>query len=901
MCFFILDVLMTINEWQTRKNRIDKRLTALNPKWEIIKYTPHLRSDELTNHAVEEYPTKNGFADYALFVDGKLLGIIEAKKASVSPQNVLEQAKRYSKDIKTDIGTWGEYGVPFLFATNGEIIWFVDVRNPSNLARQIENFHTPTSLDELIHKTQIDENFFNNISIKNDKLRPYQTEAIKSIETAIAKNQRRIMIAMATGTGKTYTLVSLIYRLLESKQFKRILFLVDRRALAAQAVREFTAFETPQGNKLNQEYEVYSQKFQKEDFDEKEKFDPKMLPNDYLINPDSSKTFVYVSTIQRMTINLFGWENTFEQNPSDPDYETEVETFDTPIPIHAFDLIIADECHRGYTAKDTAIWRRTLDYFDCIKIGLTATPAVHTTAYFGNPAYRYTTEQAILEGYLVDYEPYSIKSNILMNGAFLKEGEQVGIVNVKTGHETLDNLEDERNFESTQIERDITSPVTNKKIIEELAKHVYEHETEYGRFPKILIFAVNDIQFTSHADQIVRICKEVFNQGDDFVTKITGNANVDRPLQKIREFRNRPNPKIVVTVDMLSTGVDIPALEFVVFMRPVKSRILWVQMLGRGTRLCPEIGKTHFKIFDCFDGTLIKYFSNSTDFEIEPPRKDAISLKQVIENIYQNVSRVYYINVLVKRLRRIEKNMSGEAYNYFAPFIENGDISKFANEIPSRITKDFVGTMKLLRDEEFQKRLLDYPRKGKEFIVGYEIEDEVTSDILILGEKPSDYLDNFSKFVKENPDQILAIKILLERPKEWKPDTLNELRNKLSQHKFTEKDLQKAHKIIYNKSLADIISMVKHAAVTESPILSAEERVKNAVAKVIEGKQFSYEQLNWISLIEQHLIQNLSIDETDIENAPAFTNIGGIGKAKKVFGKDELKQLIDELNYNVAA
>lgn len=888
-------------EWQTRKERIDTKLNSLNPKWEIIKHTPYLRTDQLTNHAVEEYPTKNGFADYALFVDGKLIGIIEAKKVSVDPQNVLEQAKRYSKEIRTDIGSWGEYGVPFLCSTNGEIIWFLDVRNPNNLSRQIANFHTSTSLNELMEKEPIDADFFSKLNIKNDKLRDYQFDAINSIEAAIVKNQRRIMIAMATGTGKTYTLVSLIYRLLESKQFKRILFLVDRRALAAQAVREFTAFETPQGNKLNQEYEVYSQRFQKEDFDEREKFDPKMLPNRYLTSPDSSKTFVYVSTIQRMTINLFGWEHAFEQNPSDPDYEAEVETFDTPIPIHAFDLIIADECHRGYTAKDTAIWRRTLDHFDAIKIGLTATPAVHTTAYFGNPAYRYTTEQAILNGYLVDYEPYSIKSDVLMKGAFLKEGEQVGVVDVKTGHETLDNLEDERNFESTQIERDITSPDTNKKIIAELAKHAYEHEKEHGRFPKILIFAVNDIQFTSHADQIVKICKEVFNQGDDFVTKITGNANVDRPLQKIREFRNRPNPKIVVTVDMLSTGVDIPALEFVVFMRPVKSRILWVQMLGRGTRLCPDIGKTHFKIFDCFDGTLIKYFSNSTDFEVEPPQKDVLSLKQVIENIYQNVSRVYYVNVLVRRLRRIEKNMSGEAYDYFAPFIENGDITKFANEIPSRITKVFVETMNILRDEEFQKRLLDYPRKGKEFIVGYDIEDEVTSDILILGEKPSDYLDNFSAFVKENPNQILAIKILLERPKEWKPEALNELRNKLSKHKYTEKDLQRAHKIIYNKSLADIISMVKHAVIIEAPILSAEERVKNAVAKVILGKNFSYEQLKWITLIEQHLIQNLSIDETDIENAPAFTNIGGIGKAKKVFGKDELKKLIDELNYNVAA
>ena len=191
-----------------------------------------------------------------------------------------------------------------------------------------------------------------------------------------------MLLAMATGTGKTFLTVSLFYRLLESKRFKRILFLVDRRALAAQAVREFASFTTPQGNKFDQEYEVYSQRFQKEDFEDDDAFDPKVLSNSYLTSPDETKTFVYVSTIQRMTINLFGWENAFHQDSSDPDYEQDAEKLKTPIPIHAFDLIIADECHRGYTAKETAIWRQVMDYFDAIKIGLTATPAPHSLSLF---------------------------------------------------------------------------------------------------------------------------------------------------------------------------------------------------------------------------------------------------------------------------------------------------------------------------------------------------------------------------------------------------------------------------------------------------------------------------------------------------------------------------------------
>ncbi len=557
--------------------------------------------------------------------------------------------------------------------------------------------------------------------------------------------------------------------------------------------------------------------------------------------------------------------------------------------------------NRGYTGKETAIWRNTLDYFDAIKIGLTATPAAHTTAYFGKPVYRYATDEAIEDGFLVDYEPIVITSNVLMKGAFLKEGEHVGIIDTETGEEVYDELEDEREFQSEEIERKITSPETNRKIIEELAKYAYEHEQETGRFPKILIFAVNDIQFTSHADQIVQICKDVFNQGDDFVKKITGNPNVDRPLQKIREFRNRPNPKIVVTVDMLSTGVDIPALEFVVFMRPVKSRILWVQMLGRGTRLCPEINKEKFLLFDCFGGTLIKYFKDTTDFKIEAPLKEPLTISQIIENIYQNINREYYVKVLVKRLRRIEHNMSGEAREKFSVFIKDGDIGKFASELHMQIKKNFSETMKLLRDKDFQDLLVNYPRAKKEFLKGYEIQDEVTSEKLIMGEKPQDYLDSFMKFVNENPEHIMAIKILLERPKEWSTTALNELREKLKINKFPEKYLQEAHKLVYNKALADIISMVKHAAKEEEPILTSEERVKLALDKVTKGKSFNYNQLQWLNYIKEHLIQNLTIDEEDLRSAPVFESKGGLKKAEKVFGKKELKKLIEEINYNIAA
>jgi type I restriction enzyme R subunit len=266
-----------------------------------------------------------------------------------------------------------------------------------------------------------------------ERLRPYQEKAIAATESAIIKGKRAMLVAMATGTGKTFLTVAQIYRLLECKVAKRILFLVDRRALAAQAVRTFASFNTPRGNKFNQEYEIYSQRFQREDFGEEEAFDPQVLPSSYLTAPQATHTFVYVSTIQRMTINLFGKASVDVSEDGDIDDESDAE--ELSIPIHAFDLIIADECHRGYTAKETSAWRNTLDYFDAIKIGLTATPAVNTLSLFKEVVYRYTTEEAIADGYLVDYESVYIYSNVRMNGAFLREGEQVGVVDTETGEE----------------------------------------------------------------------------------------------------------------------------------------------------------------------------------------------------------------------------------------------------------------------------------------------------------------------------------------------------------------------------------------------------------------------------------------------------------------------------------
>lgn len=896
------------SEWLTRKSRIDPKLEAAG--WKV---TPYNAAKNLTDYnycAIEEYPTQNGPADYAFCVDGKIIGVLEAKKVGLGPYSVLSQAERYAKGLADNPFNFDGFHAPFLYSTNGEQIWYHDIRHHLNRSRQISQFHTPKALIEKSRENfDISCNELINLPNNHSKLRPYQAEANSAIEQAIADRKRQMLVAMATGTGKTFTMVNQVYRLMKSGVAKRVLFMVDRRALAAQAVRAFCSHDPEPNMKFNKIYELYNQRFQREDFDAEEKFDNKVLPSSYLLDPKPAHAFVYVCTIQRMTINLFGRNAIF--GLGDEEIDEDAEQLD--IPIHAFDLVIADECHRGYTTAELSTWRKTLDHFDAIKIGLTATPAAHTKAYFKDVVYRYEYDRAVREGYLVDYDVVKIKSDVRMNGIFLKEGEQVGIIDPDTGNETLDELEDERQFEKEEIEHRVTSPDSNRKILEEIKKYALEHEIEFGRFPKTLIFAANDLPHTSHADQLVQIARDVFGQGDAFAQKITGR--VDRPLQAIREFRNRKLPAIVVTVDLLSTGVDIPDLEFIVFLRAVKSRILFEQMLGRGTRKGEQFikdsgfpPKSHFVVFDCFDGTLMEYFRQATAITAEPPETEIKTIVEIIEDIWNNRDRDYNIRRLVKRLQRIDKQMSANAREQFAAYIPNGDMAKYARELPANLRKDFVNTMALLRDEKFQYLLMHYERPKNTFIKSYETEDNVTSSWLIKGAngieyKPEDYLAAFMRFVRDNPAHIEAIEILLDKPRNWQPQALSELREKLktAPQNFTEEKLQKAHQPLRrDKALADIISMVKHAAHEEEALLTAAERVDRAFAKIVSGLQLTEEQQQWFDRIKNHLISNLSIDQSDFDTQFVFTRAGGWTRANKVFD-GKLSEWIQKINEAIAA
>lgn len=843
--------------------------------------------------AVREYETDNGPADYVLFHNGRALAAVEAKKISLGPQNVLVQAERYSKGFNGGDFDFNGHHIPFVYSTNGEVIWFRDLRRKNSRSYKIAKFHTPQALEEMMKKNMDEyDTWLDKNPVNIEYLRDYQKEAVESIEDSLVTGKRRMLLAMATGTGKTFVASALIYRLLKSKFAKRILFLVDRRALAAQAVGALAQFTPEPGLKFDKIYEVYSQRFRKEDLSEDVKYDPKVLPRDYLEDPREKHTFVYVCTIQRMRINLFGKEGMFEWEKGDEDAEDDAEKID--IPINAFDCIIADECHRGYTSTEEGKWRQVLDHFDAVKIGLTATPAAHTKAYFDDIVYRYTIDRAVREGFLVDYDPVRIKSDITMNGFFLKPGEEVKLIDPTTGKESLDVLEDEREYDASSLERKATAPDRNKKIVKEFAKYALDFEKENGHFPKTLFFAINDIPHVSHADTLVNALRDEFNRGDDFVQKITGSPTVDRPLQRIREFRNRPEPAIVVTVDMLTTGVDVPKIENIVFVRPVKSRILFEQMMGRGTRLAPEINKTHFTVFDAVG--VLDYFKKATDFTADPPEKPSRTIREVVNGIYGNKDREYNTKSLIRRLQRVAKNVSAEGREEFANYIPDGDIGAFANDLPDNLNKKWAQTMKVLKDDGFLDLMENYPRAKQSFLVADTKEDVVESEIIFKTTdgkelKPDDYILAFERFVKKNPDHIEAIKILLEKPSSFTTTELTELRQKLSKRpeKFTEKNLRKA----YHNELADIISIIKHAS-DGIPLMSAEEHVDRAMKIITKNKKFNDRQQEWLKLIRDHLVENLVIEKPDF-NYPPFSRHGSWKKADEIFD-GKLPELLKKIN-----
>lgn len=836
---------------QETREKIDRMLDKSG--WEVIKFGNTIPKKGA--FAVKEYPTRSGPVDYALIADSNIVGLVEAKKEIEAVYSVLTQAQRYARDIENTDFDFNEFKVPFIYSTNSKDTYFQDLRDENSRSRKILTFHTPYTLLEFLNTDWTKPKlWFADNPLKNDYLRYYQKEAIKATETNILKNKRKMLLAMATGTGKTVTTIAMLYRMLISNQFKRILFLVDRIELANQALGALASFEAEPGQKFDRIYEVFCRRIPEGREWKSLNINTRLMPESKLSNPQSNDAHIFVATIQSMYRLLTGQKEPDKEIKADEGYDVDVNKigYNPKIPIHAFDLIISDECHRSIYNK----WKMVLDYFDAVQVGLTATPALHTYAYFdSNLAYTYSLEKAVRDGYLVDYDVVHIDTQITMEGIKLKKGRQIKIEDVQTGevHNTL--TDDEIKFEPEKIERKITAVDRNRKIVDEFAKYFKDGQ-------KTVFFAVDD----KHADQLVKLLREKFSdKGDKFAQKIT--YKVDKAPDMIKQFRNRDYPVIVVTVDMLTTGVDVPKIENLVFVRPVNSRILFEQMMGRGTRKCDEINKTHFTVFDTL--RLLEFMKKHklSDF-VEPPRSQSLRIKEVINLIKKGYRRDENIDILVKKLQRIAKNVSEEGVEQFVQFIPNGDISRFASTLYNNLKKNFTKTFEIFENPSFLDLLENYPRKNRFFLI-----DELTQDKVLRAEeslstaegetvKPQDYLKAFEDFVTQNGKHIEALKILMEKPYDFDIKDLQELRQKLAKHPmmFTEARLRRAA----HNNLADIISFINSAA-RHVPLLNPEERVEIAFRRIKTYWKFTEKQEKWLDLIKKHVIKNLIIKKQDFE------------------------------------
>jgi type I restriction enzyme R subunit len=518
-----------------------------------LRYSKGTRPEKGKNMAIAEWPTESGPADYVLFVGLTPMAPVEAKRKNVNVSASLVQAKRYSRGFKPSEETqihhqnWGakeEFRLPFVFSTNGRPylrqlethsgIWFCDLRRPDNLSNALQGWYTPEGLTALLkrdedaaHLALATETFDYGFLV-----RFYQRLAILETEGAISQGTREILIAMATGTGKTKTCIALIYRLLKTKRFRRILFLVDRSALGEQAANSFK--DTRMEN-LNTFADVFGIK----EIDEQK--------------PDS-ETAVHIATIQGMVQRVL---YPSEGNP--------------PPAVDQYDCIIVDECHRGYLLdrelSETELtfrsfedyvskYRRVLDYFDAVKIGLTATPALHTTEIFGAPVYTYSYREAVIDGFLVDHEPpFKIKTELSEQGIVWDAGDQVEIFKGDTSEIELHTTPDQITIEIENFNRKVITEPFNRVVCEYLAQ-----EIDPAASGKTLIFCATDV----HADLVVKLLKEAFQEqygtvDDEAVIKITGTA--DKPLKLIRKYKNEIYPNVAVTVDLLTTGIDVPKIR----------------------------------------------------------------------------------------------------------------------------------------------------------------------------------------------------------------------------------------------------------------------------------------------------------------------------------------------------
>lgn len=746
----------------------------------------------------------------------------------------------------------------------------MDVREQENQPYPIRNWFSPSDLMEKLGQNTAaanqalaaaDNSFMTDPNGLN--LRDYQIKAIDKATEAIVDGKRTALLAMATGTGKTRTVLGLIYKMLESKRFRRILFLVDRVSLGEQAMDTFKDVKLKELLTLDKIYEIKA-------------------IDDNIINLE---TKVSISTVQGLLKRTILAE--------EPDLMP-----------GAFDLIIVDEAHRGYildremTEEEILYdnqddymskYKQVIEYFDAVKVALTATPALHTTEIFGEPVYTYSYREAVIDGWLVDHDPpYLINTDFIENDAQFKKGETLAQYDPNT-NELLNGavLDDEMDFDVSEFNRKIVLPDHTHKVLEEVSTYLNPESGE-----KTLIFAVND----AHADRIVDTLREIYKPygiSNDAIMKITGKTaggNKKKILQVIKQFKNNQYPNIAVTVDLLTTGIDVPAICNLVFMRKINSRILFEQMLGRATRLCPEIGKTHFNIFDA-----VRVYEDLDDTSNMKSVSVSKSMAELLEDLFRpgEVSKQPVKDRILARLQRKSNNLTDEQKYDISERLGGKTIREYAKELKSCTEEAFVRRCR--EDKDF---LLWFDNlKGKKRGHYYsEKEDTLLETTRGYGdtEKPQDYLDSFVAYVNENKDRIEAIRIACTRPSDMTRTQLRELKLELDKENFTESSLNEAASAVSNERIvADIIAFVRRA-VLKTPLVNHDDRVKMAFSKLISAHHFNKMQLDLLEKIKVYMLHE-SILNTETFEAPAFKMDGGFARFNKKFG-GQLAEIIREIN-----
>jgi type I restriction enzyme R subunit len=910
----------------TKATELDEKATRIlidaqlrDAGWEVdtetLTWKSGARPEKGKHRAIAEVPTHTkadgpGIADYVLFLGLTAVGIIEAKKKAKKIPSVLEQAKRYARGLHASHAadaagpTWGDaarYDVPFLYATNGRPylrqvetesgVWFVDVRHPTNHPRALTGWHTPEVLaamlahdahaaDQRLHDEPPD-------AVQQAlNLRDYQVRAIRAVEHAIGAGQRNLLVAMATGTGKTRTVIALIHRLLKTQRFRRVLFLVDRSSLGDQARNAFHEVRLENLQTFAQNYDIKDLK--------------DVAP--------AKETKVHIATVQGMVARIVN------ASPDEP-----------PVPIDRYDCIIVDESHRGYTLDRemtegeqelrgfedyVSTYRRVLDHFDAVKIGLTATPAAHTREIFGDPVFTYSYPEAVADGFLVDHEPpLQIVTQLSKEGIKFDKGAEVQTL-LRGGQLQLAMLPDELNFEVASFNRSVITDGFNRAVAAELAQHLDPNGDE-----KTIIFCVDD----DHAERLVPILKAALEAAwgpivDDAVQKITGA--VDRPGDAILRFKNEANPKIAVTVDLLTTGIDVPRVSNIVFLRRIKSRILYDQMLGRATRLCPEIGKAVFRIYDAvglYDTLsqvsdmkpLVKDVHRTTKAllgELLDPRATAVAGSEPDRSHADEVLRE-----VIERLRRTVRKAGKAATAAPSPDLTatidgleavlGCPLAQLPNTLRSHGT---AGVIQLLTTRPELGVLLERlaaatPGTGHGTVIAPH-DDTVLSVEHGYGEgntRPEDYLEAFKKFIDNNRNTIAALTVVCTRPRDLTRAQLKELKLKLDAAGYSEAKLGTAWRELKNQDIAaTIIGFIRQRALG-SALEPYTARVDRAVAKVLATGTWTAPQKKWLERIAEQLKKEVIVDEEALSRG-AFANLGGWkGIDKQLGGK--LRQVLDEL------